>query len=227
MGFIPLDNSESVYIHDGTDTADIVAISLAEGNSLAKLMRNRERFDYTWAAAADRTAQTGMVAGSRGYQVDTKSEYLYDSSTWRLALPYIEMTCNTGGVPDGTFWGNTTWTVDAANSTDTTMITNPGSDLLRFVRPGIYSVEAMTHLRNASDTANQAVSARSFLDLSAAASVGTPIHRAYMTPGEDLIGFTMPVLRIAAANTDLILYIYKINGVSTLMKSRIRVARLG
>lgn len=90
MGSIPLDNGESVYIHDGTGSADPVAISAAEGSSVANLMKNRERFDYTWANSTERTEQTGMVQGSRGYQEDTRAEYVYGSSgsVWQLtALP--------------------------------------------------------------------------------------------------------------------------------------------
>jgi hypothetical protein len=227
MGSIPLDNGESIYIHDGTETADAVAISLAEGNSLAALMRNRERFDYTWADSAARTAQTGMVAGSRGYQIDTRSEYIYDNSAWRLALGYAEFTGITGaGVPDGAFYGTNTYTLDAPNTTDATMVTFPGSDMIRFVNPGIYSFESVFQIRNGSDTGWVPVTARSFSDLSLV--VGTPIHRAYIGPGEDHMALSMPCLRITTPNTDIAHYIYKINGLgSTLIKVRARVARLG
>jgi hypothetical protein len=227
MGSIPLDNGESIYIHDGTDSADVVAISLAEGNSVAKLMRNRERFDYTWADSTARTAQTGMVAGSRGYQVDTRSEYIYDNSAWRLALGYAEFTGTTGsGVPDGAFYGTNTYTLDGTRTTDSTMVTFPGSDLIRFVNPGIYSFESVFQLRNGSDTNWVAATGRSFSDLSLI--VGSPIHRAYVGPGEDHIALSMPCLRITTANTDIAHYVYKINGDGgTLIKVRGRIARLG
>jgi hypothetical protein len=37
---------------------------------------------YTWANTAARTAQTGMVAGSQGYQTDIATIYFYNGSSW-------------------------------------------------------------------------------------------------------------------------------------------------
>jgi hypothetical protein len=44
---------------------------------------------FRWANAAARTAQTGMAAGDRGYQIDTATDYVYTGSAW---------TVNTGGL---------------------------------------------------------------------------------------------------------------------------------
>ncbi len=229
MGSITLDNGESVYIHDGTGSADPAAISAAEGSSLANLMKNRERFDYTWADSSERDGQTGMVQGSRGYQEDTKSEYLYDSSAWRLALPYIEFTGSNPSVPDTTFWGLGALTVDGSASTDTTFITSPSNDLLRFGNPGVYAIESHVILRNSADSAYAPVSARSFVDfVPSGGAGGIPIHRYSVGAGEDQISFSMPSLRVTSANTDFALYIYKVNGnATTLVKSRTRIARIG
>jgi len=42
----------------------------------------RTSTDYLWANAAARTAQTGMVAGQKGYQTDTGITYRRDTSIW-------------------------------------------------------------------------------------------------------------------------------------------------
>lgn len=39
-------------------------------------------YNYVWADATARNAQTGMVAGDRGYQEDNKVVYLYSGSGW-------------------------------------------------------------------------------------------------------------------------------------------------
>lgn len=44
---------------------------------------------FRWADAAARAAQTGMVAGDRGYQIDTGLDYIYTGSAWGI---------NTGGL---------------------------------------------------------------------------------------------------------------------------------
>lgn len=139
MGSIPLKNGESVYVHDGSGSMSPAAISAAEGSNLANLMKNRERFDFVWANASDREAQTGMVQSSRGYQVDTKTEYLFDGGVWRLAIPYIEFSSSNQVIPDTGTHGQTGWSVDTARSTDQTMVTVSGNEFT-LTRAGLYLV---------------------------------------------------------------------------------------
>ena len=56
--------------------SDMAAMATSIENALGK----REGFDYTWANSTERTAETSMTAGSRGYQQDTKETYYFDSS---------------------------------------------------------------------------------------------------------------------------------------------------
>jgi hypothetical protein len=42
------------------------------------------KFTYSWADAAARAAQTGMVKFETGFQIDTAIEYFYDGSAWQL-----------------------------------------------------------------------------------------------------------------------------------------------
>jgi hypothetical protein len=68
---------------------------------------NRQIQTFRWANAAARAAQTGMVAGDMGYQVDTGIQYQYTGSAW-LATPedtgWIAPTLGTG------------WSISAGNT---------------------------------------------------------------------------------------------------------------
>lgn len=214
MGSIALDNGESVYIHDGTGDADPVAISALEGSSVAALMRNRERFDFTWADASERGAQTGMVQGSRGYQEDTKTEYLYDSSAWRLAIPYIEFSASTLAMSASTWLASSGWSVDATRSTDTTMVTVSGG-VFTFVRAGIYSISTNAAVTTPGTTVFQLLSTD-------AAHLATVSIAGFVANVSTL---NVPY-RITADNTSLYLWAYNTSA-SDLSDRRVRIVRLG
>jgi hypothetical protein len=73
-GFFYRDNSLAIdpYAGDGDLASSIDAWA-----------NTREIQDYRWANAAARTAETGMVAGAEGFQVDTALTYKYDGSAWK------------------------------------------------------------------------------------------------------------------------------------------------
>lgn len=217
MGSIPLDNGESVYIHDGTGSADPVAISAAEGSNLANLMKNRERFDYTWANSVERTTQTGMVQGSRGYQEDIKTEYIYDNSDWRLALPWSEFTASksTGDTAITTTVG--TLSIDSTQSTDANFVTPGASGILTLVQPGVYLISVTL-------ATNAATTGRTFIEILYPGS--TVYSRSSIVVGEDTGTLTTP-MRTTAANTSFSVNFYKITGGTTTVATRVRIARLG
>lgn len=216
MGSIPLDNGESVYIHDGTGTADPVAISAAEGSSLANLMRNRERFDYTWADAAERGAQTGMVQGSRAYQEDTKTEYLYDNSQWRLATPYAEFIGADVVIPFGALVGHSSWSVDSSRSTDTTFVT-VAANTFTFVRPGVYMISMTCGF-------SSATAADWFVNW--ATDVGLTQHLAINGFDSNWSTITFPY-RISSDNTPLYVGVFVSGAAATMTNRRVRIVRLG
>lgn len=226
MGSIPLDNGESVYIHDGTGSADPVAISALEGSSVANLMKNRERFDYTWADAAERAAQTGMIQGSRGYQEDSKSEYIYDNSAWRLGLAYAEYTSVTTGVANSVVTSLGSFTLDASASTDSTMATPGGTGVIRIANPGIYSISSLCALKVGAG-ANDPATSRTFIDVALSGSID-PLQRMSCQTGEDRVSLSLPTYRVAVANTDLLFQIFKNTSGSagTYVDTRVRIGRL-
>ncbi len=124
------------------DPSSIVQESNTQGDSIQLALLKRMRYTYVWANSAARTAQTGMTQGSLGYQVDTKTEYIYDNSTWRLALSYGEYERSSAqSIPNTTETTLTSVTIDAANTTDTVFATvNSGTGVITLVNPGIYSL---------------------------------------------------------------------------------------
>jgi len=60
---------------------------------------------FRWADATERAAQTGMVAGDIGYQIDTDAVYRYTGSAWRPAgsgLVPVRPASTAGGTISGT-----------------------------------------------------------------------------------------------------------------------------
>ena len=49
-----------------------------------------DTYNYRWANAAARAAQTGMAAGDKGFQTDTAVEYKYVGTTWVPVGAYVE-----------------------------------------------------------------------------------------------------------------------------------------
>lgn len=136
---------DAIAMWDNGDPTSIVQESQTQGASIQAALSKRERFDFVWANSAERTAQTGMVQGSRGYQVDTKSEYIYDNSAWRLSLSFIRFSGTGNMATSGTGWiGPANLTLDAAASTDSGMATigaSGSSRYIRLVNPGVYTIQ--------------------------------------------------------------------------------------
>jgi hypothetical protein len=63
---------------------------------IAAVQSVRQGFNFRWANAAARTAQTGMRAGDSGYQVDTGVDYRLVGSTWTEQNTQYTITPATG-----------------------------------------------------------------------------------------------------------------------------------
>lgn len=103
--------------------------------------------DYAWTNQAARLAQTGMVKGSTGIQLDTYQRYSYNaSSIWQVvggSLPYGMVRRTTGGLGVG----NTAYVNMSANSAWSTAVNGELQGAMTytngFVVPiaGVYDVE--------------------------------------------------------------------------------------
>jgi hypothetical protein len=215
MGSIALDNGESVYIHDAIGSADPVAVSAAEGSSLVALMQKRERFDFTWANSTERGAQTGMLQGSRGYQEDTKAEYVYESGAWRVTPAFIQFTATGQATTAATNQQMTGWTLASSASTDTSLAT---WDTNHFVLPrtGIYIVSMYGLHSGAGATAYFACGDSSSWSTAANYAIG---------PVENTMGSLTFVFNATAVNSFLYFWNYNTNA-GTLTSQEVRISRI-
>lgn len=93
---------DSIYYPLGTDpVAPLHTVFATQATSVQTALLKRQRLTYTWANKAARDAQTGMVAGSEGYQVDTKINYRYDGSQWAPTDKYNVVWPSGPAMPQG------------------------------------------------------------------------------------------------------------------------------
>ena len=130
---------DGIALWTNADPTSLVQESQTQGASIQVALDKRERYDFVWANSSQRTSQTGMVQGSRGYQSDTKSEYIYDNSTWRLALPYAQVSSTSTTCAAGAFTAVNNFTIDNSLSTDITFVQATGNTIT-LVSPGVYSM---------------------------------------------------------------------------------------
>lgn len=201
------------------DPASIVQASQAQGDSIETAFGKRERFDFVWANSAERTGQTGMVQGSRGYQIDTKTEYLYDNSNWRLATSYSEWNHGPQVVGTGVEAQATALTINNTLSTDTAFITTTGAGIINFVNPGIYAV-SWTITLNAGAPGTQGYASVAY----GPAGANIISLAAFALTGG--VTVSIPFLRTTASNTTANLRLYQNSGANTTMSSILRIGRI-
>lgn len=205
------------------DPASIPGASQAQGDSVQLALDKRQRYDFVWANSAGRTSQLGMVQGSRGYQSDTKSEYLYDNSTWRLAVPYA-LFSGSYSMTNGA-WTSTVPSIDAGVSTDTTFVTTGTATYayLNFVNPGVYAITWKNTLNT-----NHAASLQQ-MTLNTTGTTNDPYAISTVIPVASLghLYTSIGALRTSAANTRLHFMAYQASGAAQTSNYTINVVRLG
>jgi len=209
-----------VWYADDYTAYSAAGISATEASNLDTFFANRERFDYVWVNASERGAQTGMAQGSRGYQTDSKSEYVYDSNAWRLQLSYAEFTA-TASTPSGTLTFSGNLTLDGSKSTNSTFVVPAGNGILKIVDPGIYAISTVSNTVGVIGA-----SGRSFLDLSLVASAGDT-QRVSINVGEDRGSLSAPSVRITAPNQLVYFQHFFTAGATVNMNTSVRIARIG
>lgn len=220
---MPVTSPDSIYFSDTTTTMDPNAISAAQATSVQAALALRQRFEFVWANAAARTSQAGMAAGSTGYQIDTRSEYIYESSIWRLKTPHAEYTIAPVSVPNNTFTLQGALTLVAAASTSSTFAVPNGNSSFRIVDPGIYAISVLVYMG-----ANYTQLMFIELSTTSTSSPANRVMRGDMVPSEDSFYLSMPNLYVATANTNYYFLMYQLTG-GTITPSSIkfRVTRIG
>lgn len=203
---------------------DIPTESSTQATSVQNALNKRQRYTYGWANASARTGQTGMTTGSTGYQIDTKTEYIYEGGVWRLATPYCEFVSPDTSVTNSVFTNMGALSIDATNSTSTTFATSTGSDnKITFAQPGIYNVGFYA-------VADAAMGATvSFVLASTVADPTDGANQLMRAPfaADNVAGLAIPALLIPSANYSIYFY-YRQNSAGTrTIHGRMRVARIG
>jgi hypothetical protein len=154
-----------------------------------------------------------MVQGSRGYQEDTKTEYLYDNSAWRLAVPYIEFTAGSQALGAGVYSGQTGWSVDSSRSTDTSMVTVSGG-VFTVVRAGLYAFDFIA----ATFTPGDFVTVSTDLAHTNFVAIGHPIS--------NVVQCSRAAYRVLSDNTPLYLWAFS-SGSTNIAGRTISFVRIG
>lgn len=207
------------------DAASLVQASQAQGDSTQYALDNRQRYDYVWPTSAERTAQLGMVQGSRGYQVNTKSEYIYDNSNWRLSISYIEYT-GTSSMTSVTWCSPNTLAVNNTNTTDSSMAsitlggTTSNPTFVTLVNPGVYSLSWTSVI-----TGNVGAIAQ----FSPSSSTSVPLSIVNSVTNNTNTNFTViiPFLRTTASNTPVYLWMFQNVAGTPSQTGTVRIGRFG
>lgn len=192
--------------------------SATQATSIHNQFLLRERYDFTWANDSERNAQAGMVQGSRGYQTNTKTEYLYDNSAWRLAVPYAEFSTDMASVSTATYAGVTPLTIDSSASTSTTFVTGGVGGYLTVVDPGIYSISWVAR------GSGGALGAPNFITISDDAARTRLYSVSPFT--SNVATVAIPFLRLPVANSRLYVWFYHTSGANRGIEGILSIGRL-
>lgn len=217
-----------IYYADIGSPGSPVAISAGQASSVQAAFDKRSRYSYSWPTQSGRTNQAGMIEGATGYQIDTRTEYIYESGIWRLATPHAEFYASITNYASGTLNGIGDLQFDQGSSTSSSFVAAFAPGTLNVVSPGIYAVSSVsTNVLTANLSTVSPATGRSFVDLSKVNGAGDQ-QRVSITVGEDRGSLSKPNLYIGAPNTKLYFNFFFTTGanVSTFI-SRVSITRLG
>lgn len=199
-----------------SDPVSIRLASQALGDSVQAALDNRQRYDFVWADSTERSAQTGMIIGSRGYQLDTKTDYRYDGTNWRLATPHVEFTASQS-IPNETVSLVGTLTQDSSKTTDATFVVSTSSGRLTLVDPGLYLVWST------STKTSGVFGSRTFSQMRDGTDI---LQRINASDGETISSVSVPGYYSTAPNSYLYLEFFQNTGGAASMNTRIQVTRI-
>jgi hypothetical protein len=81
---MPTTSPDNIFYADGTTPASLATITAAMATSVQDALNLREAHSFSWVDLTARNAQTGMVTGDLGYQIDNATYYRYSGSAWTI-----------------------------------------------------------------------------------------------------------------------------------------------
>lgn len=206
-----------------TDPGSFITESQTQASSIQAALSKRQRYTYQWASTAAQTAQTGMVEGSTGYRTDTKTQYIYENSTWRLFTPYAEFVSADVSVVNTTFVNAGAISIDTANSNSTSFVTSSGSNFITFSDPGIYAISVIAAMDTpAGATVSYVLASRSGTASNAAPQLGRgPFSM------DSVAALSLSPVWLPSGSLNVWFYYRQNTSAARTMGCRIKVARLG
>lgn len=224
---MPVTTPDNIPYPDTSSPQNQPAYMGATAQGVQNALNARQRYTYVWANATARGAQTGMVQGSTGYQIDTRTDYIYDSGAWRLALSYAEYTSNQS-VNGSTYYSPSTLSQVSSLTTDpnfTTAVVSGSATYISFAQPGIYSLAWTVSFNGVSGT----VEGIGQFSPTTSTAVPYSINSTVVNNALRQTTVVMPFFRTTNSGQPIYLWYYhnSANGTSWNTTTTLRVGRLG
>jgi hypothetical protein len=190
---------DSITKWTSADPTSIVGASQAMGDSVQLALDKRQRYEYEWSSSTQRNAQTGMVAGSLGYQSNDGTEWIYENSAWRRTFLYMEATATSIAIATAnntaSIGGGVALT-EGGGTTDSDFFTLSTS-FITINRSGLYSISWLA--RESAD----AVINGGFIVISSSGTYGSEIAWLAQSPfANSPVAFAaIPVQKVSGSTT--------------------------
>jgi len=225
---MPLTSPDSIPYPAASDTVaplneTLQGIAAATQAALSK----RQQGSYIVTDAAGLAALTGMKQSDTAYVLATKTPYMFDGGTWRLATPHIEFNATQPAVLNSTLSPCGVFAIDSTNSTSTTIATpSASSGVIKITDPGLYAISTVTQLRQVGDAGPQAATGRTFLDMAFSAGVAD-IQRVSIVVGEDRGSMAAPNVRVTSPDQSIFFQFFRVVAdPASITKTRVRITRI-
>lgn len=137
---MPTTNPDNIFFPDNSTAWATVSDFAVQASSVQTALTARERFTYRWPTVSERNNEATMRQGDTGYQIDTRSEYVFDSGAWRLATPYAEFTTASRPLASTSYIQSGAVTLNTGNSTSTTFASPYLTFHIQVTDPGVYQI---------------------------------------------------------------------------------------
>lgn len=213
---------DAIFFPDSTTPWASTSDFSTNASSVQAALAARQGYTYRWPTGLERNNQTGMRQGDRGYEVDTHTDYIYDNSAWRVAVPYAEFTTATVTLASATTWATpSSISINSSTSTSTTFATTSGGTIV-VADPGIYMVHVFSWNSAAGGTGFVCTAIASDYSTNFASQIGRGPF-----PSTDNVAQSVSYYRFPSANGTFYFAFRQGDTASRTYNATIRIARIG
>jgi hypothetical protein len=213
--------------YDGTEPGSLKTIANAQANAAESAMNSASKgffLQYNTKAALLAASTSGLRVGQHAtvYGDSTpvnNGDYVWSGAAWQRAvpkLPHAEYTTNVVGLTDGNGFSSHNYAADAANTTDSTLVSVATPDVtLRDA--GVHSVSWAIAMSTVSTSAASVLAISLNGTQIAVVTIGTTSSAT----------ITIPNLYVSAAAAKLRFTINKFSGGGCDVNGRVRITKIG